>query len=145
MDHLVYDLQATSIALGIFACIWGLQAFGKCLWEILIGHTPHHRMCPFHAGVAVVCIIGLIFAAARANTVGLINMGTTFSGLLFTGGMIGFTVLIGLAIWAKDYSHTQSFQDARVGHSQLRKVFSMVFIVILAFILVGLVKAGMSD
>jgi hypothetical protein len=140
---LVFHMQTASIALGVFVCLWGLTQFGRCLWEILLGRQVHHHMCPYHAGTALLCICSLIFAAARANTIGLFDLGPHFSGWMFSGGMVGFAVLMGFAIWAKDHNHFE-FRDAREGTPKLGRILAMVFIIIVAFVLVGLVK-GMSE
>lgn len=144
MLGLVKYIQTASIALGVFTCLLGLTVFWRCLWEAVLGRKMHHHMCPYHAGTALLCICCLIFAAARANTIGLFNLGPMFSGWMFSGGMIGFTVLMGFAIWAKDWSHWE-FRDARQGHPRLGQILGMVFIIIASFVLVGLIRAGMGE
>jgi hypothetical protein len=137
---LVHSLQAASIALGAFVCLWGLWEFGHCLWEVLIGkhNGPTYSQCPGHATMAVVCITGLVFCSARANTIGLIRMGDLFSGLAFVGGMFVFCFIVALAIWAK--ARTHSIQRPHPIHiPSLSWIFSMMLIIILSFSLVGLV------
>jgi hypothetical protein len=88
------------------------------------------------------CITGIIFCTARANTIGMIQLGSWASGILFIGGIISFCIIIGLGIWAKGHGHGTPLEGQLTGHPALSRIFSMMLIVILAFVLLGLVKAG---
>ena len=141
---LLYDLQSAAITLGVFVCLWGLWEFWRCLWEVLLGrhNQPTFSQCPGHATVALMCIAGLIFAVSRAGAVGLLPINETFAGYAFCGAMIVFTMIIGLTIWAKEAGHSaRGPQPLHV--PSLSRIFSMMVIIIIAFALVGLVKASM--
>jgi hypothetical protein len=141
-DQLVYNMQQAVIALGIFVCLWGFFEFWPCLKAVLLKRPyPHGIICPHHAGGGMICVVGIIFASARANTIDWFPFGQTTAGLLFIAGMIVFCLMIALGIWAKEKAQITG-QLISLKPPQLSWIFSMMIIVILSFVLVGLVKAA---
>jgi uncharacterized membrane protein YidH (DUF202 family) len=140
---LVHNLQAATIALGFFVSFWGVIEFGKCLIEVLTGkhNEATYSPCPGYATLCMICLAGIVFCFARANTIGLIVVGDHFSGLAFIGGMIIFAFVIALAVWAK--AKTRNLERPHPIHvPNLSWIFSMMLIIVMAFILVGLVGAA---
>lgn len=90
----------------------------------------------------MICICGLIYSFARANTIGVIPLGDTVAGLAFIGGQLCFCFLIGMGIWAKGRGKGTIYEGQLTGSPALSRIFGMMLIIILAFSLVGLVKAG---
>lgn len=148
LSLIIYDMQMAVSALSAFVCLWGLTEFGSCLWDIVKYNQKKSLppMCPYYAGASVVCIAGLLSAFARANTLGFMNLGQIIAGLAYAAGSIVLTMCIGLGIWTKNKPEqpavgrplTQVVPSERT--QTLGRVFSMMLIIILSFVLVGLVR-----
>jgi hypothetical protein len=143
--YLIDKMQLASIVLVIFVCTWGFFEFRKCLWDILMGRYVDPRrqtLCPYHASGAVVCIAGIVYALARANTLGFLPAGHDVAGLAFIAGCIALSMAVGFTIWAKDaFAHHATLLGVP-GHPALSRIFSLMLIIILCFVLVGLVRAA---
>jgi hypothetical protein len=149
-DEVVYDLQAAASALGTFISLWGFIQFAPCLWKVVMGKEldANHQACPRHAFLAMVCVAVIVFAFARMNTLGILDLGSTVAGLSYILGMLIMVMTVGLGVWAADGSHlpkqatTWRSTGREFNPTQLTKIIRMLLIVTLAFSAVGLLRLG---
>lgn len=138
LGEVLGHLQTVAIAVTAFICGAGLVYFAECLFRVFRcmwrRNIEISDRCAWHACWGMVCISGLAFSFARANTISLVGYGQITSGAAFMIGSASMVMALGMAIWADTRQHS-------IHHRGLAAVLGALVLLSITFGVVGVLGA----